>query len=122
MSRIRGQRDGRRLGWLKEYVLGLGAGTLCMAHGLYGVVTRSAFLPGLKEGRFLLQGTSGLDLAVGYLTGGLYLLVRFFVHPRCRTESRRSQVYMVECGLLVGFMAALVYVLLKVGSAGGLNV
>jgi hypothetical protein len=112
------QRSSPRSDWVKQYVIGLVLGSLSALYGLYALVTRHAFLPNLVPGHSTLVGNSAMPLAAGYLSGGLYLVLRFFVHRRCRSEPARAQVYLAENALLMAFIAALVYLLLKVGSVG----
>ncbi len=104
-------------GWFKRLALGAIAGGLCSLYGVYGLITRSAFLPGLKGGHSVLTGRHAVDLAAAYFAGGAYLVLRFMVENRCRTESQYRTVYWAECLLLGGFIGAIVYVLLNVGSA-----
>lgn len=111
------ERDGR-LGWLKEYVVGLGVGTCATLYGLVALWIGHTFLPGLKGGNSTVAGAHAAGLAGAYVAGGLYLLCRFFLHRRCRREARRAQLYLVENVLLVLFIVALVYTLLQVGTVG----
>jgi hypothetical protein len=104
-------------GWFRRLVLGTVAGGACFLYGLYGLVTQTAFLPGLKGGSPVLTGRNALDLAAAYFAGGAYMALRFAVEHRCRTERQYRTVYWAECLLLGGFIAAIVYVLLNVGSA-----
>ena len=118
MGQMSEQQHSARRDALRQYVLGLGIGGLCALYGLYGLVTRTAFLPVLKGGPSVLRGLSALDLAAGYLSGGLYLVLRFYLHRRCRSEAIRRQVYAAEVVLLAVFIGALVWLLLTVGSVG----
>jgi len=104
-------------GWVKRVALGMIAGGVCSLYGIYGLITQSAFLPGLKGGHSVLSGRNAVDLAAAYFAGGAYLVLRFVVEHRCRTESEYRMVYWAQCLLLGGFIGAIVYVLLNVGSA-----
>jgi hypothetical protein len=108
----RGPRPSR----FKEYVLGLVVGPLCAIYGLVALWMQQTFLPGLKGDGHTISGTRGAALATAYLTGGLYLLARLFIHHRCRSESARAQLYLAENVLLVLLIAALAYVLWHVGN------
>ena len=107
-----------RIKWLKQYGLGLGVGAVSAAYGVIALLTRHAWLPGLRGENSGVVGTHGLAVATAYLTGGLYLVLRFFVHPRSETESGRGQICLAENFLLLVLIGCLVYVLLKVGTAG----
>jgi hypothetical protein len=108
-------REGRP--W-KGRALALVLGVPAAAYGAYSLWAGRTWLPGLRGTQGLVTGRHGLVLSLVYLLGGLYLLVRFHAEPRCRTEAGRLQLYVVENVLLAGLIAALVYVLLSVGTAG----
>jgi len=103
---------------LKEYVLGVAVGILGGVYGVYALMSGSTYIPGLQGGTATARGSHGVGAALVYLTGGVFLLFRFFVHPRCRSESARSQVYLLENLLLIAFIGSALYVLLRVGTAG----
>lgn len=109
----------RRLRWLGEYVLGLGVGPLVALYGVYSAVMGRSMLPGLGAQPYAFEGRLGLDLAAAYLAGGLYLILRLYVHRRCRSESAWAQVYVAENALLIVFIGTVVYLLVAVGSVGG---
>jgi hypothetical protein len=104
--------------WVKRYVLGMILGPLCAAYGVTALLTGQAFLPGLQGGQLTVTGTNGQGLAVAYIAGGLYLFLRFFVHPLTRLDSTKAQIYLVENLLLIALIGSLVYTLLSVGSVG----
>ncbi|MFO8006754.1 MAG: hypothetical protein R6V05_03370 [Candidatus Brocadiia bacterium] len=113
------QRPGRSwLRLLRDYGIGLVAGLAAAGYGAYALMSGRTYLPGLKGGTATVHGSHGVGAALLYLAGGLFLVVRFFLHERCRSESTRSQLYLLEVLLLVVFVAAAFYVLLNVGSAG----
>jgi len=103
---------------LRQYVIGLGLGTACAVYGLVALWMQRTFLPGLKGGNATVSGAHGAGLAIAYTVGGLYLVCRFFLHRRCRSEARRAQLYLVENVLLIVLIAALGYVLWQVGTVG----
>jgi hypothetical protein len=110
------QPRGPRPSPFKEYVLGLVVGPVCALYGLVALWTRATFLPGLKggDGHFVTGG-QGAALAAAYVAGGLYLLARFFIHHRCRTEPMKARLYTAENLLLVALIAAMAFVLWSVG-------
>ncbi len=105
-------------GWVKEYIVGLGLGTGAALYGIYSLFAGSTYMPGLRGGTTSVHGSHGVGAAIMYLAGGLFLVMRFFVHRRCRLEATRSQVYLLENVLLVVFVGSAFYVLLNVGTAG----
>lgn len=107
-----------RLRWLRQYVIALALGVPIAIYGAIALLTRNTFLPGLRGGNSTLTGPHGVAMAVVYLVGGLFLVCRFFVDPRCRSKHARSEVYLVENILLAVLIGAAVYVLLRVGTAG----
>lgn len=114
-----GQNGGDRLTraeWLKRYVLGLGIGTTAAAYGVVALLMRKTFLPGLAGNNHMVRNRSGQALAAAYLVGGLYLLLRLFLAKRMGPARARSWLYWLESAMLAGFIGALVYVLLNVGT------
>jgi hypothetical protein len=101
-----------------QYVVGFALGLSSALYGIYALCSGSTYLPGLRGGTATVQGSHGVGAAVVYLAGGAFLICRFFIHPRCRSESARSQIYLLENLLLIAFIAAAFYVLLNVGTAG----
>ncbi|MFO7956995.1 MAG: hypothetical protein R6X33_07820 [Candidatus Brocadiia bacterium] len=114
-SRTPEKPDGRAA-W-KEYGLGLILALSLALYGVYALMSGSTYLPGLRGGTATVHGSHGVGAAVMYLGGGLYLLVRFFAHPRARSESTRSQLYLLEVLLLIVFITSAFYVLWNVGTA-----
>jgi len=114
-SRTPGTEDSRTP-W-KEYGIGLALGLSLALYGIYALMSGSTYLPGLRGGTATVHGSHGVGAAVMYLGGGIYLLVRFFVHTRVRSESTRSQLYLLEVLLLIVFIASAFYVLWNVGTA-----
>jgi hypothetical protein len=114
------KRPASRRTWhsIKEYGIGLAGGAACTLYGLYALASRRAYLPGLKGGTATVQGSHGVGAAALYLAGGLFLVLRLFLHRRCRSEFARRQVYLLENCLLLAFIGAAFYVLLNVGTAG----
>jgi hypothetical protein len=111
-------RRDRYRGWVRQYVIGLGIGGVSVLYGLIALWTHHTFLPGLKGGNATVSGAHGAGLALAYTVGGLYLLCRFFLHRRFRSEARRAQLYLVENVLLLVLIASLGYVLWQVGTVG----
>ena len=111
-------RRDRDASWVRQYVIGLGVGAASAVYGLIALWTRHTFLPGLKGGNATVSGAHGAGLAAAYTVGGLYLICRFFLHRRCRSEARRAQLYLVENVLLLVLIASLGYVLWQVGTVG----
>ena len=102
--------------WLKTYVVGLGLGTAAAVYGVVALVMGRTFLPGLKGGAHTVADRGGLALAGGYLLGGVYLLLRYHVEKRVGSAGARSPLYWLQNLLLIGFIAALIYVLMHVGT------
>ena len=101
---------------LKRYVIGLGLGSIAAIYGLVALAVGRTFLPGLQGNGHTVAGASGRALAAGYLLGGLYLLLRLFVEPRAGKDRPHALLYVLENLVLVGFIAALIYVLMHVGA------
>jgi len=112
----RSKQERRRSGWLKRYVLGLAVGPAAALYGVAALLVGRTFLPGLHGDSHTVAGASGRALAGGYLLGGAYLFVRFYLEKRLAAK-RHAGFYALENLLLAGFVAALVYVLLHVGAA-----
>jgi hypothetical protein len=111
------QQDARPLRrvW-RQYVLGLGVGGAAALYGLVALLMGRTFLPGLTAPGHMATGRSGLAMALAYLLGGLYLLVRLFLEARARTNETRARLYALEIPILAGFIAATVYVLMHMGA------
>lgn len=103
--------------WFNQYVAGLSLGAICTLYGAYALLSGAAYLPGLQGAAGAVTGAHGRGVAVIYLVGGIYLICRLFLEPRVRRESYRLQLYFLQNVLLLALVAALVYVLLKVGAA-----
>lgn len=108
-------RDGLG-GRLRTYVLGLGIGPAAALYGVLALLTRRTFLPGYQVQSLLVRGRPGMSLAIGYVSGGLYLFLRFYAERRVTAGRTAGQTYMAQNVLLVVFIAALVYALLHVGA------
>ncbi len=117
-SRAEAASEGGRTPW-KDYILGLAAGVPLALYGLYALMSGSTYLPGLRGGTGTIPGSHGVGAAIMYVGGGLYLLVRFFVHPRVKTEATASQIYLLEIVLLTTFIVSAFYVLWNVGTVAG---
>jgi len=104
--------------WLRRYVLGFGLGAASALYGVFALMAGRAYLPSLRRGNSVVKGHHALAVAAAYLCGGLYLLLRFFLHERCRTRWARAQVYALEVLLLVLLIAALLFVLLYLRQVG----
>lgn len=104
--------------WFREYAVGLGLGGACAAYGLFALWTQHSFLPGLKGGSPMLSGLHSAAVAGVYIFGGLYLILRFYVHERLRKPAGRRRAYLAENFLLMMLIAALAYVLWQVGTVG----
>lgn len=102
--------------WFREYVVGLALGAATAIYGVVALWSRHTFLPGLKGGNSGVSGTHGAGLAAAYIAGGLFLICRLFLHRRCRSESSRGQVYLVQNLLLIVLILSLAYVLWQVGT------
>jgi len=102
----------------REYVVGLGLGGASTLYGLVALWTQHSFLPGLKGGSPMLTGLHSAAIASVYISGGLYLILRFYVHERLRKPAGRRRAYLAENFLLVMLIAALAYVLWQVGTVG----
>jgi hypothetical protein len=109
-----GQHRRPQAGWFRRYVIGLGLGSAIAAYGAAALLTGRTFLPGYQVHSLLVHGRTGAALAAGYVSGGLYLVLRLFVEPRMTSRDRLRPLGMAQNGLLVVFIAALVYVLLHV--------
>ncbi len=104
--------------WFKEYFIGLGVGGASALYGLFALWTQHSFLPGLKGGSPMLTGWHTAAIAGIYISGGLYLLLRFYVHVRLRKPAGRRRAYLAENFLLIVLIASLAYVLWQVGTVG----
>ena len=100
----------------KEYFLGLFVGSAATVYGIVALWMRETLLPGLKGDGHTISGGRGAALAGAYFLGGLYLLARFFLHHRCRSDTLRAQLYLAENILLALLIAALAFVLWRVGN------
>ncbi len=118
MRRGNDHERGPRGNWFRQYVIGLGLGLVSAVYGVIAMLTRNSFLPGLKGGSHTVTGSHAVAVALVYLAGGLFLAFRFFLDPRCRARHTRAEVYLAENLLLMLLIAAAVYVLLSVGTAG----
>lgn len=105
-----------RGGWFCCYVLGLGLGSASALYGVLALLMGRTFLPGYHADALLVKGGSALALALAYLTGGVYLLLRLFVERKAPAFTARKQVYLAQNVLLGIFIAALAYTLWRVGS------
>jgi len=101
---------------LREYVLGLGVGVLAALYGMVAMVMGRTFLPGYNAQGHMIAGASGTALAAAYLLGGIYLVLRLFVEPRTGSDGPRTRLYILQMPLLLGFIVALIYVLIHVGA------
>lgn len=97
-------------------MLGLGVGAAASVYGVVALLMGRTFLPGLAGGNHTVRNRSGQALAAAYLLGGLYLVLRLYLERRMGRPKRRSWLYWVQSAILAGFIGALVYVLLNVGS------
>lgn len=100
-------------GWFRQYVLGLGIGVLSSLYGLLALVLGRTVMPGFGAGNHVMTGWNGAAMAGAYLTGGLYLVLRWFLEKRLQSPKARGELHAVQVMLLVGFIATLVYVLLN---------
>ncbi len=108
----------QRTHWIKEYVVGIGLAAVLALYGLYALIVGWTYLPGVRGGTATVGGMHGRGVAVAYLVGGLFLFFRHFLEKRCHRQFHRDQVHFMENVLLIVLTAALVYVLLNVGTAG----
>ncbi len=121
MAREVSKREGgpapeRGGGWFRCYVLGFGLGSAATLYGVLALLMGRTFLPGYHAAALLVKGGSALALALAYLTGGVYLLLRLFVERKAPAFTARSQVHLAQNALLGVFIAALAYTLWRVGS------
>jgi len=116
MSNAEEQNGPSRRRVLKQYVIGLGIGSVAALYGLVALAVGRTFLPGLQGNGHTVAGASGRALAGAYLLGGLYLLLRLFIEPRTARDRPNALLYGLENLVLVGFIAALIYVLMHVGA------
>jgi hypothetical protein len=116
MSEEHEQRRLSRAEWFKRYVLGLGVGTAAALYGIVAMLMGQAFLPGLKGNGHTVKNRSGLALAAAYVLGGVYLLLRLYLEKRTGFADGPRWLYWLENLILAGFIATLVYVLLRVGA------
>jgi len=109
-------RTGRKRGWFRAYVVGLGLGVLAAVYGVVALIAGKTFLPGYQVHSLLITGRPGRALALAYLAGGLYLLLRHYAEDRIRSEKLVRRAYSLQNGLLALLIACMVYALLHVGS------
>ena len=102
--------------WFRRYVLGLGFGMVVALYGIVAMLMGETFLPGLKGNGHTIKNRSGVALAAAYVLGGAYLLLRLYIEKRMRLANGPRWLYWVENLILAGFIATLVYVLLRVGA------
>ena len=107
-----------RAEWFKQYIIGLGIGATAALYGLVAMVMGKTFLPSLHGGSHTVRNFSGTVLAAVYLLGGAYLLMRYFLEKRMPPEEAHERLYIWEDLVLVGLIAAMIYVLLHVGEVG----
>ncbi|MBS3763626.1 MAG: hypothetical protein KGZ25_10035 [Planctomycetes bacterium] len=105
-----------RTSWIKEYVFGMVLGPLLATYGVIAFLVGQSFLPGLHGNGHTVGGSSGKALAAGYFLGGIYLFLRLYLQKRVRDERTDYAVYALENVILVGFIIALIYVLMHVGT------
>jgi hypothetical protein len=101
--------------WVWKYAMGLGLGGVATLYGLVALAVGRTFLPGVHGNGYTVGGTSGQALAGSYVIGGLYLIVRLYLEHRIDSDTGNSLLYALQCLLLAGFIASLIYVLLHVG-------
>ncbi len=107
-----------RWSFFRQYVAGVGLAVFGVFYGAYALLVGESYLPGLRGGTSAVTGTHGRGVAIAYLAGGLFLFSRFFAEQRVHREGNRAQLYFVQIVLLLVLIAALIYVLLNVGTAG----
>ncbi|MFW5923160.1 MAG: hypothetical protein ACOCSQ_02125 [Planctomycetota bacterium] len=103
--------------WASVRIYGIGVG-LASASALYGLIALllgRAFLPGLSANGLTVGGSSGRALAASYLVGGIYLFLRLYLGPRLKSSPWYSLLYGVQCLLLAGLIALLIYMLMHMG-------
>ena len=99
---------------VKEYILGWTIGTAAGIYGLLALAIGRTFLPGLHGDRMTMGGRTGRVLALAYLSGGLFLLLRHVLEKRLKGEKRQLAAYWAENLCLALFIFAVIYVLLTV--------
>jgi hypothetical protein len=92
-----------------------GVGCLAMLYGLVAALMGKTFLPGLHARWHMATGRSAYALAAAYVLGGLYLLLRFRLDRRARTDDARHSLYLMQVLTLIAFIVVLIYVLVNVG-------
>ena len=102
----------------RHYVAGLGLGVAVMCYGLLALVTRHAFLPGLIGGNSTVSGSRGTGLALAYMSGGLYLVLRLFAQPRAKSAPAAGLLHHAQNAVLLVLIGSLLYVLWQVGAVG----
>ncbi len=102
------------MNFVKEYILGWTLGAAAAAYGLIAMLTGRAFIPGLHGGDLTLGGRGGTSLALAYMSGGVFLLIRFVLEKRAKNRPGQTALYMAENMLLLVFIAALVYMLVRI--------
>ncbi len=118
MGKQRRRSESPGVRWIKCYIVGLGVGTIGVLYGTVALLMGKTLLPGHRGDGLMVAGRSGFALALTYLLGGLYLLMRCYLEGRAQPTRGRPQLYVLENGVLLGFIGALIYVLLHVGEAG----
>jgi len=106
-----------RWAWIKQNVIGLGFGLIFSLYGVVAILTDKAFLPALQGEEHILTNTNGFALGGAYLTGGIFLLLRFYLEKKVHAQPSRANLYLVQNLVLIALIAALAYVLLHVGTA-----
>lgn len=100
--------------FVKEYILGWTVGIAASIYGLLALLIGKTYLPGMHGDRMTMGGRSGYVLALAYLSGGIFLLIRHVLEERLKAEKAQFTAYWAENLCLALFIFAVVYVLLTV--------
>ncbi len=104
--------------FVKKHILGRVLGPAAAVYGLIAMLTGRAFLPGLQGNGHTLGGRGGFAMALAYLCGGIYLFIRLAPDKRMKKKEVQMALYTAQSALLLVFIAALAYVLLRVDAVG----
>ncbi len=102
------------MNFVKEYILGWTLGVAATVYGLIAMLTGRAFIPGLHGGDLTLGGRGGTALALAYMSGGVFLLLRLVLEKKTKSRSAQTALYMAQNMLLLVFIASLVYILVRI--------
>ena len=104
----------RTMRFIKEYIMGWALGLAASLYGIFAIITGQAFLPGLNREQWALGGRGGRALALAYLCGGVFLLIRMVLEKKSVWKRHQALFYTLENALLIVVVGAVIYILVRV--------